>query len=259
MAQQRRLWWAAASAVAVLALGAWAAGPAPADIPYTLTLSAPQTATVGTAFVMTASGTEPIDQGALYLDVYEIPASVVTTCPSGYLQAGQLAGSTGNDVAFYDRETPDGSGNFSMPVAFTPSKAETELFCAYTDDEATDTLAGPASALVTISAPSAGGGSGGGSGGGGGNPAPKVTKPVNTGKPKVTRSGRTLSCSRGSWTESPGHFAYDWLKKGKAVKGAHRSKLSVTPALRGHKVQCSVTASNIAGSASARSAQFAVH
>ena len=123
-----------------LALGA-ATSPALAA-PFALSLSAPATATVGQPFVIQASGTDPTDQGALYLEIDAIPAGVATSCPSGYLDAAQLATSTGGAlVAFDQRENLDATGSFSTPVGDTPKAAGQVLFCGYTDDGATDTLA----------------------------------------------------------------------------------------------------------------------
>jgi hypothetical protein len=189
----------------------------------------------------------------VYLDVYEIPASFTTTCPASYLDAGQEAGgSGGTDVAFYDRETTDASGNFTMPLAFTPSAPGGYLFCGYTDDEATDTLA---AATLLENVVSAGNGGGGGQGGQGQG----AVKPVNTAKPHVSRSGNQLRCTRGSWADAPTHFAYHWVVSGKTKAGATSSKLKITHGLNGHKVQCGVKASNSAGSSSALSAPFKVH
>ena len=65
---------------------------------FTLSLSGPSTAVVGHPFVIQASGTDPTDQGALYLEVDAIPTTVTSTCPSGYLSGSQLATSTGGTL-----------------------------------------------------------------------------------------------------------------------------------------------------------------
>jgi hypothetical protein len=71
-------------------------------------------------------------------------------CPSGYLNASQVASSTyaqGGEVgANGQREDVDAAGNFSMPIAFTPTKSGQFLICGYTNDGATTTLA--ASSLI---------------------------------------------------------------------------------------------------------------
>jgi hypothetical protein len=228
---------AALSAACIAALSALAPG-ALADT-FTLHISAPSSVPVGKPMLIQASGTDPTDQGALYLEIDAIPASVTTTCPSGYLDGSQLATSTGGDlVAFDQRENFDASGNFSTPVGYTPKSAQKILFCAYTDDGATDTLA-TSSTIVSVGA--------------------AAKKPANTKKPRITRVHNTLMCGRGSWSNSPRSFAYAWLVDGKVKHGARRSKLTVSHSMRGDSVRCRVTASNQAGSASSLSAAFKVH
>jgi hypothetical protein len=225
----------ATAGVAALA----SAPPSAVAATFTLTLSGPQTAVVGKPFVIQASGTDPTDQGALYLEIDAIPTTVTTTCPSGYLSGSQLATSTGGDlVALDQRENLDAAGNFSNPVGYTPKAQGGLLFCGYTDDGATDTLA-TSSMIATVQSASA--------------------KPANTRKPRVSRSRHTLICNRGSWSGSPSRYSYRWLVNAHAKKGAHGSKLPVTRQLHGgRKVQCSVTASNSAGSSTAASSPLTV-
>jgi hypothetical protein len=224
-----------------LALGV-AAVPASADT-FTLSLSAPPTASVGQAFVMQASGNNPPDQGVLYLDIDAIPASVTTTCPAGYLDASQMAPSVGGShVAFDQPENEDASGNFSNSVGYTPDRAGAVLFCAYTHDYATDTLA-TSSAIVNV---------------GSAGTTTTSPKPADHARPRVRRSGSRLVCSRGTWANGPTRFGYRWLVDGHTVKGAHKSKLTIGHRERGHRVRCGVTATNAAGSASALSAPFKV-
>ena len=80
-----------------------------------------------------------------------------------------------------------------------------------------------------------------------GNTAP----PAISGVPEV---GRTLECSRGSWTNDPTSFAYGWKRDGAAIAGATSSQYSVTGADVGRPITCTVTASNGGGSGSATSA-----
>jgi hypothetical protein len=93
--------------------------------------------------------------------------------------------------------------------------------------------------------------------GGGGSPN-TVHKPVNTRKPRVRRSGKDLVCTRGTWANAPTGFSYRWLVGGKVKAGAFRRTLAVTHKLRGHNVECGVSASTSAGTASALSAPFRV-
>jgi hypothetical protein len=158
---------------------------------FTLNLSVPPSGTDGQAMAITASGNDPTDGGALYLEIDVIPTTLSTTCPTGYLNGSQLAASTpsGSLVAFDQRETFDAAGNFSNINAYTPGATGKFLFCAYTDDGAGDTLA---TASMTTSITIA---------------APPVKKPVNTTKPRVTRSGDTLSCSAGHWSNAPQKYS----------------------------------------------------
>ena len=265
----KRGWLAVLSVGAGLGAATWLPAGAGADIPFTLSLAGPSSPVSGQPFAITASGTSPTDQGPVYLDVYEIPASFATTCPASYLDAGQLAGgSGGQDVAFYDRESPDASGNFSMPLAFTPSAPGGYLFCGYTDDEATDTLAQATLLENVVAPPSSGSGGGnggtggtgsGGTGAGGGNPGTvPPAKPAETARPRITRTGAQLVCSRGSWTGAA-TFAYAWLVNGHLKRGAHKTRLAVGKSLKGRSVACQVTASNSAGNASATSRPLRVH
>jgi hypothetical protein len=211
--------------------------PARADT-FSLTISVPATAPVGPAFQVTGSGVDPIDQGALYLEIDEIPASFTTTCPAGYLDGGQLASSTGGRlVAFDELESFNADGSFSNLNAFTPTAPGQVLFCGYTDDGATDTLA-TASAVTTVVQP--------------------VAKPAGITRPRIRQSRNTLTCTRGRWSGSPTRFAYSWLVNGRRKSGAHRARLTVTRNLRGRRVRCSVTVSNSAGSARGLSPPFKV-
>jgi hypothetical protein len=232
-------WLSVGASVVGLAV---ATAPAGANAPgYSLTLSGAPTGTVATPYQITGSGTDPTDQGALYLEIDSFPGKFTTTCPSDYLTASQEASAAGGSlVAFDERESFDSSGNFSNPNAFTAQSPGQWLFCGYTDDGAGDTLA-TTSLIATFSR---------------GTPA---QKPVDTKKPRVTRSGNQLRCTRGKWSNSPTHFSYRWLVAGKTKPGATKSRLAITRKLRGHRVRCGVKASNAAGSSSVLSAPFSVH
>jgi hypothetical protein len=238
--------------VAALAVTAAPASAAPG---FSLNLSSPSAATVGQPFVVQASGIDPIDQGAMYLEVDAILNNLVTSCPANYSDAEQLADASGGKfLAFSTPESFDSAGNFSNPLAFTPQAPGHVLFCGYTDDGFTDILATAATA-TDVSAPS----SGSGGGGGGGSTQNGVTaRPANVKKPHLTRSGKKLTCSTGSWSGSPTRYSYSWLVNGRSRAGAHGRSLAVTRKLRGHRVQCKVTASNAGGAASAVSSALHV-
>jgi hypothetical protein len=80
--------------------------------------------------------------------------------------------------------------------------------------------------------------------------------PLNTIRPRLTRSGSTLTCRRGTWRNA-GRFGYAWRVNGTAKKSASKPRLAVGKARR-RGVSCSVTASNAAGTTTASSAQIHV-
>jgi hypothetical protein len=78
-------------------------------------------------------------------------------------------------------------------------------------------------------------------------PALKVAPKLRT-RPKLTgraRIGRTLTCTRGTWTGSPTRFTFTWFR-GQGVVG-HGSAHLVRAADRGQTLRCSVTARNPGG------------
>lgn len=86
--------------------------------------------------------------------------------------------------------------------------------------------------------------------------APSNLPPVVSGRPTP---GKTLSCSAGSWAGDPSPtFAYQWLRDGRAISGATTATHVVGYADCGHRLACRVTATNMAGTASATSAAVSV-
>ncbi len=95
--------------------------------------------------------------------------------------------------------------------------------------------------------------------------SPNVTvasRPVYTEAPAVAgtpAAGEPLSCSNGSWEGEPETYTYQWLRDGaEAIAGATKNSYTVQAADEGHNLSCEVTATNIAGKASAVSAGVAV-
>jgi len=76
------------------------------------------------------------------------------------------------------------------------------------------------------------------------------TAPALTGTPAL---GQVLSCSTGSWTNSPTGYAYAWLRDGSSISGQSAATYAVQAADQAHSLSCEVTATNAAGSASAAS------
>lgn len=69
---------------------------------------------------------------------------------------------------------------------------------------------------------------------------------TNTAKPKVAgtaKVGKTLTCKPGSWSPAPTATAFKWLRDGKAIKKATKSKYKIVKADAKHKLSCSVTVS----------------
>ena len=126
-------------AAAVALLGATSAHASD----FTLQLEAPP-AVVGEPLILNATGTIPVDELAYpyWFSLDAIPTSVTTTCPADRWEAVQIAQGTGGAVVVLSqRETPDATGRFTIPVGITPTAPGSVLLCGYTDDGATNTLA----------------------------------------------------------------------------------------------------------------------
>ena len=88
-----------------------------------------------------------------------------------------------------------------------------------------------------------------------------ATAPVNTVLPAIsgtTTVGSTLSCSQGTWTQSPTSYAYQWKRGGTAISGATASTYAVVAGDQGTTLTCTVTATNATGSTPATSAGTAI-
>lgn len=80
--------------------------------------------------------------------------------------------------------------------------------------------------------------------------------PVNSVAPVASGTsvvGSTLSCSTGTWSNTPTGYAYQWLRDGSNISGATSSTYQLQSGDEGADVSCRVTASNAAGSTSADS------
>ena len=198
---------------------------------FDLTLSAPGGAVVGKPLLITADGNNPppaLYPHRVYLEMYWMPQSVVAACPSTSGTAYQLALTTGGYYLSTGQQEPvDENGHFTIPVGFTPAKPERTLVCGYSTDAVGNNYA-MASLTIDI--------------GGGVR---------NLGRPRVTRAGSTLTCSRGRWKGAVQKYSYRWLVDGRDK--THTRRLRVTGSLRGHRITCSVTVDGPAGSATATS------
>ncbi len=63
-------------------------------------------------------------------------------------------------------------------------------------------------------------------------------KPVVSGKARV---GRRLKAATGAWTPAPASYAFQWLRNGKAIKGATAASYKVSRKDRGTKLSVRVT------------------
>lgn len=151
-----------AGAIGLLALAGPAALASASGFSLTLTTSA--TPVVGTPMILHATGTiPPRDLGFPYwVSLDAIPATVTSKCPPDRFEGAQFAVSAGGSiVVLSQREIPDAAGNFSIPIAVTPSAPGSVLLCGYTDDGAATTLGAASLTLnIQLKPPTTGTGSG---------------------------------------------------------------------------------------------------
>jgi hypothetical protein len=135
---------------------------------------------------------------------------------------------------------------------------------------------GGAGGALSCAEAGAGGGGGGSSGFGAGTSATAVSvatskvpivvlsyffKPHNTGRPSIAGHplpGHNLTCEKGSWAGSQAAFAYRWNRDGQVIASAGSPGYGVRNGDAGHRLTCTVTAANQAGSSSATSASVTV-
>jgi hypothetical protein len=140
----------AAIALAVSASSASAAG-------FTLDLVPQGEAVVGKPLIIKATGSIPPGsvQFPYWFSLDAIPTAVTTTRPEDRWEGAQFANATGGAIIVLTQaERPDVAGNFTIPVAVTPSAPGTVLLCGYTDDGGAVTLAGASLLLDIKPAPS---------------------------------------------------------------------------------------------------------
>lgn len=72
--------------------------------------------------------------------------------------------------------------------------------------------------------------------------------PVNSVAPAITGTttqGQTLTCSTGTWSNTPDIYAYQWNRSGVAITGATASTRVLALADVGETLTCTVTATNL--------------
>jgi hypothetical protein len=88
-----------------------------------------------------------------------------------------------------------------------------------------------------------------------------ATAPVNSVLPAVTGAttlGATLTCSTGTWSQSPTGYTYQWRRNGTPISGATANTRVITSDDQGQSLSCVVTATNAQGSSNATSNTVAV-
>jgi len=84
--------------------------------------------------------------------------------------------------------------------------------------------------------------------------------PVNTVAPAITGTaayGQTLTCSTGTWSNSPTSYTYQWQHTTTNISGATSSSYVVEAAYIGETIRCTVFAVNAGGTTTATSANTA--
>ena len=84
-------------------------------------------------------------------------------------------------------------------------------------------------------------------------PPPPLSFPVNVSQPLISVAGLGVTCSPGSWTNSPTTFQYIWLRDDVPISGATSDTYMLQMADGGTVLECEVKASNAAGSGEAAS------
>ena len=262
--RKQRWRWLLASAVGLVgpALFAGTAGATGSYPGETLSLALNGPAVAGKATQLVASG-QQLDvndyAGGFDLNVFAKDPNVDPTCAPSYWQESNNSITNPSEIRIVigDWQGMD-STTFSVPFSAVFDQPGPVLLCAYSDwitdtaasAQLTVDLAGSAPApsppvSTPVPTPPVTG-------------SPGVVKPLSSARPRVTRSGRTLRCSRGVWSNAPSAFSYRWTISGHGAGRAHGSRLAVSRSLRGHSVRCSVTATNTAGAATAVSRPFSV-
>lgn len=236
----------------------------------TLSLTETSPAVVGVAVNFQASGAQTDVEsyaGGFSLEVFYKPTSVDPSCaPSFVGENNAWGGDLANEFHPVVGLWQEMGMSFSVPFKIVFEKPGTMLICAYSE-WVTDTAA---AAQLTVAVTAASGSNSTPGSNPAANPSPTATpnttsnsgpavRPANMGKPHVTRSGRKLTCHPGTWADSPTGYSYGWLLSGHRLSGDRSATLGVIHKLRGHSVQCSVTASNAAGHTTAVSSPFRVH
>ena len=257
---------AATSAAAVAALFA----PAAATASSTLTVALQGEARQGQVATFVASGTnsDP-ESGSNYLHIYAKDANVDPTCAPTQDQESQTfmnnvfepATAGAYDSLATGQLESYGPGSFNIQIKKAFSTPGPKLLCAYSTFIAITTVA----TQLTVNVAPAGQVNNDSTQGGQVPTTPgeqsddvpnTVAKPANQSRPRLKRSGRRLSCQRGTWTNAT-RYKYAWVVNDRVKRGASRRTLTLNRRFRG-SVKCRVTAYNAAGRKTAVSRPYRV-
>jgi hypothetical protein len=188
---------------------------------------------------MTSLGT-PINYGLYVILVNQKllpgPCAISMATELNNISADLSAGRQLNFEQYNEGE----SGPFTIEVPYTPEGAGTLLVCVYSEYVTDDAAWASTTAVIAAKgAPPSGG-----------------AAPANTVRPKLSRHGRRLVCTRGSWTGHPSYYSFHWKLAGKASSDTHGTLR--LPAKPHGRAVCTVTARNAAGSRSASSRPLAL-
>jgi hypothetical protein len=229
----------------VVAAPAGATGPTYPGETLSVTQSDPAVVGVETGFVVTGQQAD-IDDDPLGFDfaAFVKDAGVDPACSPSFTEeeADALGDPTEQWVTaptLFQGTDP----TFSLSFKVNFARPGTFLVCAYS--EYLDDTAAATSVTVKVSDPIP-------------PPPPPMPKPADTKRPTITRSGERLTCRRGVWSGAPTRYAYAWFVSGRAKTGAHSRTLRISRVLRGHRLQCGVTAANANGTTTARSNGYRV-
>ena len=227
-----------------LAAPAGATGPTYPGETLTLTQSGAAVVGLETGFVATGQQADVADDPLGFdFAVFVKDAGVDPACSPSFTEeeADSLSDPTEQRLTAPTLfEGTDPTFSISFKVSF--ARPGTFLLCGYT--EYLDDTAAAASVSANVTGPSP--------------PPPLIVKPANTTRPTITRSGGRLTCRAGVWSGAPTQYGYAWFVSGRGMIDVHAPTLQVSHVLRGRRVQCGVTASNLAGVTTAKSNSYRV-
>jgi hypothetical protein len=170
-----------------------------------------------------------------------VPVNVLPPSISGSPQPGQtLTCSTGtwlNSPTSYSYTWQSDLSNITGATSSTytvqNSDVSHSITCSVVASNASGSSLVPAvSAPVVVGLPAAG--------------APVMTSPPTI-SPTSPQVGQTLTCSTGTWLNSPTSYAYTWQRNATNIVGATNSTYTVTNSDVNQLITCTVVASNASG------------